>query len=57
MKVNYDLRHTAEWLRANRISLNTGKTELVFFFTSKNKKITKNMNFEISGQKTNIYTL
>ena len=41
MKVNYDLRHTAEWLRANRISLNTGKTELVFFLHLKTKKLPK----------------
>ena len=36
-KVNYDLRHTVEWLRANKISLNLGKTVPVFF-RSKNKK-------------------
>ena len=52
-KVNYDLRHIVEWLRANKISLNKGKTELVLF-RSKNKKITKNMNFRISEQKINI---
>ena len=42
-KVNYDLRHIVEWLRANKISLNSGKTELVLF-RYKNKKITKSMN-------------
>ena len=52
-KVNYDLRHIVEWLRANKISLNSGKTELVLF-RYKNKKITKSMNFRISGQKINI---
>ena len=52
-KVNYDLRHIVEWLRANKISLKTGKTELVLF-RSKNKQITKDMNFRISGQKINI---
>ena len=38
------------WLRANKISLNADKTELVLF-RSKNRKITENMNFRISGQK------
>ena len=38
------------WLRANKILLNADKTEL-FLFRSKNRKITKNMNFRISGQK------
>ena len=52
-KVNYDQRHIVEWLRANKISLNSDKTELILF-RSKNKKITKNMNFRISGQKINI---
>ena len=38
------------WLRANEILLNADKTELVLF-RSKNRKINKNMNFRISGQK------
>ena len=52
-KVNYDLRHIVEPLRGNKISLNSGKTE-VFLLRSKNKKITKNMNLRISGQEINI---
>ena len=51
--VNCDLRHIVEWLRANKISLNSGKTELVLL-RSKNNEITKNMNFSISEQKINI---
>ena len=51
--VNYDLRHIIEWLRANKISLNLSKIELILF-RSKNKNITKNVNFSISGQKINI---
>ena len=49
-KVNYDLRHIVEWLRANKISLNSGKTEFILF-RSKNKNINKNMNFRTSGRK------
>ena len=46
-KVNQDLRHIVEWLWANKILLNSGKTELILF----RSKTTKNMNFRISGQK------
>lgn len=38
------------WLRANRISLNTKKTEIIIFHP-KNKRISKHMNFRISGLK------
>ena len=53
MMINRDLKSIAEWLKANKISLNSGKTELVLS-RSKDKKITKNMNFRISGQKINM---
>ena len=39
-KVNYDLRHIVAWLRANKVLLNSGKTELILF-RSKNKKLRK----------------
>ena len=38
------------WLRANKILLNAYKTEFLLF-RSKKRKIIKNMNFRISGQK------
>ena len=41
-----------QWLRANRISLNANKIEFLIF-RSKNKSITKHLNFTISGQKIN----
>ena len=50
--INHDLFQTVQWLRANRISLNVNKTELIIF-RSKNKSITKHQNFRISGQKIN----
>ena len=50
--INHDLSQIVQWLRANRISLNTNKTELIIF-RPKNKSITKHLNFRISGQKTN----
>ena len=39
--------------RANKISLNTSKTDLILF-RSKRRKITKHMNFRISGCKNKI---
>ena len=46
--VNYDLRQIVEWLRVNKILLNSGKTEVVLF-RSKNKK------FTLTLQKINIF--
>ena len=48
--INHDLKLTVQWLRANRISLNVAKTEIIIF-QPKNKKIEKVMNFRLSGQK------
>ena len=39
-----------QWLRSNRISLNTSKTEILLF-RHKGKTITKHLNFRISGQR------
>ena len=49
-KANYDCCQMVN--KGNKISLNLGKAELILFRTG--KKITKNMNFRISGQKMNI---
>ena len=48
--INSDLSSLVNWLRANKISLNTKKTEIVIF-KSRHKQITKNLNFRLSGQK------
>ena len=50
--INHDLSQIAQWLIANRISLNAKKTELIIF-RPKNKSITKYLNVRISGQKIN----
>ena len=52
-RINYDLKNIVNWLRANRIALNTSKTEIVIFRTP-NQVITRKMNFRISGQKIEI---
>ena len=48
--INKDLKFVVQWIRANKLSLNTSKTELVIF-KPKNKIITKHLNFHISDQK------
>ena len=45
-----DLKLVVEWIRVDRLFLNTSKTELVTL-KSKSKTITKNLNFRISSQK------
>ena len=49
-KVNRDLALLIHWLRANKISLNASKTEIILFRT-KNKIVTRKLNFRLSGQK------
>ena len=48
--VNEDLTNLVHWLRANKISLNASKTELVIF-KKQNQGLTKHLNFRLSGQK------
>ena len=51
--VNHDLRLLCHWLRANKISLNVSKTEIIIF-KRKNKQTQKHLNFRVSGQKIEI---
>ena len=48
--INHDLKLLTTWLRANRISLNTSKTEILLFRPKSKRNITKHLNFRISGQ-------
>ena len=48
--MNRDLKLAVEWISTNNLSLNTSKIEHVIF-KSRNKTITKNLNFHISSQK------
>ena len=53
--INHDLSQIVQWLRANRISLNASKTEIILF-CPKTITITKHLNFRRTGQKnTYIY--
>ena len=51
--VNHDLALITDWLRANKISLNTNKTKILIY-KPKTMKIYKKLNFRISGQKIEI---
>ena len=47
--INRDLKLVVEWVRADKLSLNTSKTEL--YIQIQAQKITKHLNFCISEQK------
>ena len=48
--INRDLQLTVDWIRANKLSLNASKTEILIF-KAKYKTITKHFKFRISGPK------
>ena len=48
--INHDLALLVQWLRSNKISLNTNKTEILLF-RPKGKTITKHLNFRISRER------
>ena len=44
-RINYDLKNIVEWLRANKIALNTDKTEIVFIIQSTTKTFNQKNEF------------
>ena len=48
--MNYDLRQLCHWLKANKISLNSSKTELIIF-RHPNKQINYKLKIKINGKK------
>jgi hypothetical protein len=48
--LNFDLRQLCNWLKANKISLNCSKTELIIF-RHPNKQINYNLKIKINGKK------
>ena len=48
--VNADLKHLANWLNANKISLNVKKTEMVIF-KSKQKKFEGDLKIKLCGER------
>ena len=53
--MNKDLKSLCTWLRANKISLNASKTELIIFRDPR-KKITYSMKIKINGKKLTPYS-
>ena len=51
-QVNYDLKNLSNWLKANKISLNVGKTELVLFTSSK-KQLDCDLKIKLNGKRLN----
>ena len=51
-QVNYDLKNLSHWLKANKSSLNVGKTELVLFTSSK-KQLDCDLKMKLNGK--NLY--
>ena len=49
-QVNYDLKNLSNWLKANKISLNVGKTELVLF-TSSRKQLDCDLKIKLNGKR------
>ena len=47
---NYDLKNLSNWLKANKISLNVGKTELVLFTSSK-KQLDCDLKIKLNGKR------
>ena len=49
-QINLDLKSLCTWLRANKISLNASKTELIIFRDPR-KKLTHELNIKVNGKK------
>ena len=48
--VNYYLKNLANWLKANKVSLNVAKTELVLF-TSPKKQVDSDLKIKLNGKR------
>ena len=50
-QVNYDLKNLNNWLNANKICLNVGKTEVVLF-KSLTKQADSDLHIKLNGKQT-----
>ena len=48
-QTNFDLKNLSQWLKADKLSLNFTKTELILFHTN-SKKIDHNLKFKLNGK-------
>ena len=51
-KMNQDLKNLMQWLKANKLSLNIKKTELIIFHP-KNTKLDYSVKFKLSDKRPN----
>ena len=49
-QVNYDLKNLTNWLKANKILVNVGKTEVVLFTSSK-KQLDRDLKIKLNGKR------
>ena len=49
--VNYELKLVSKWLRLNKLSLNAGKTELIFFRSKQHKLNYDDISIKFNGVK------
>ena len=49
-KVNRDLKNLSQWLKANKLSLNVKKTELIIFWQKK-KPLDHSVKFKLNGKR------
>ena len=49
-QMNFDFKNLSQWLKANKLSLNFTKTELIIFHSS-SKKIDQNFKFKLDGKR------
>ena len=50
-RINHGLKLLKTWLRANSISLNASKTEIILFKPKSHANINKQLNFSIKGER------
>ena len=51
-KMNQDLKNLSQWLKANKLSLNVKKSELIIFHP-KNTKLDYSVKFKLSDKRPN----
>ena len=54
--MNQDLKNLSQWLKANKLSLNVKKTELIIFHL-KNTKLEHSVKFKLTGKRFNLISI
>ena len=51
-QINFGLKNPSQWLKANKLSLNVTKTELIIFYSS-SKNIGHSLKSKLDGKRLN----